>query len=120
MIVWCFTFPYNPISSLRVVSESGSFLRKESGRVREAPRRKRSLKNLGLEFECEAETNTANAAMLQRRIGKAGPLLLQTRVIDEWINASLTDDAAEVGWLKTFVMVVWKVTFNLSFTLKSL
>src|SRR5260370_16568398 len=70
---------------------------KEPGWVREdPPRRKRSLGNLGLEFESEPETNTANAAILQRRIGKAGALLLQTCIIDEWINASLTNDAAKV------------------------
>src|SRR5713226_2118396 len=90
-------FPGNSISSLRTITESRSFLRKEPGRVREdPPRRKRSLENLGLELESEPETNAPDAAILQRRIGKAGALLLQTRIIDEWIDASLTDDTAKV------------------------
>ncbi len=75
MIICCFTFPYIAISSLRVIPESGSFLRKESGTVHEVrPRRKRALENLGLEFESEPETNAPDAAILQRRIGKAGAL----------------------------------------------
>src|SRR5713226_104615 len=90
-------FPGNSISSLRTITESRSFLRKEPGRVREDhPRRKRSLENLGLELEREPETNAPDAAILQRLVGEAGALLPQTGVIDEWINTSLTDDAAKV------------------------
>jgi len=38
------------------------------------PRPKRSLENLGLELKSQPETNAPDAAILQRGIGKAGPL----------------------------------------------
>ncbi len=39
-----------------------------------ALRPKRLLENLGLELKSQPETNAPDAAILQRRIGKAGPL----------------------------------------------
>jgi hypothetical protein len=38
------------------------------------PQPKRSLENLGLELKSQPETNAPDAAILQRRIGKADPL----------------------------------------------